>query len=298
MNIMTNKLNKENKKLIRLHKKYLNQYLKWNWFNLAIFIFDFSLFISIIVCFIINTFIQHLSEITKFAIKYFILTGSFYTLIKFTITNFFYSDSYFKKIQIYNKEIQINKTKLIMKKNISFVSISFLIVFNLMNIIIAIILNYQTSTLFSEQEFIKALVLALSNLLLIPSFVSSLSKIFKIKESANNNYKKLIRDQFLANIDLFKKCKPVNDYEYIQFNNLELKSLRGIFFLTSYQNNDIKNNLIKNNKDILFLYEDIWNNYCQYLVLINGINIKSFNKYKTFYITRVFDQIFINFFDV
>lgn len=293
-----NRRNNENKQTIKHYKKYLKKYIKWNLFNLAIFIFDFLLFISIIIFFTITIFVKDLLEINKFIFKYFILISSFYTLLKFSINNFFYDNSYFKKIQIYNKEIKIRKTKLKISKDIPFVSLNFLVIFNLMNIIIALILNYQTGTLFSKQEFVKALVLTLTNLLLIPSFVSSLNKIFTVRKSTNNNYKRLIRDQFLANINLFKKYQPINNYEYIQFEDLELKSSKGIFFLTSFQDSYTINKLIKDNNDILSLYQDIWNNYCQYLIFINSTNLNNFTKYKNFYITRIFDQIFIDFFNI
>lgn len=292
----------DKKELLFDIRRVQKEMLKLDWKRLSLFIFDIVTFLSILIAFVLSWaddyITNHYDEFEY--LSYIIIAGSCYTIIKFPITTFFFTATYYRKIVIFKKAILINKTKLSLKKELNYKSVNFIVFYVVINIIVAIILNDETKWFdkIEDESFLRAFITSASLLLLTPCFVFSLNTILDLKNNLSNQYKVLLRNQFLANIDLFKDYYPINNFERIEFKNLAVKSKRGTFLLANYEDKNIKNEIIVHNEKIIKIYHDLWKVYCTYLFYICSTeNTKKINKYTNFHIQHFFDFIFSDFFD-
>ncbi|AHI53869.1 hypothetical protein SSABA_v1c04620 [Spiroplasma sabaudiense Ar-1343] len=277
------------KKSLKEYKNFLSQYRKINWFNLFFFIFDLIIFILVFAGFLTTICLNELSQKEEKIVSYIVLGLSFYILIKFTVTNFFYSNIYFLKLNIYKKSIEIDSIEIEKNEKIDFVPFWFLVILITINIISTIIINFQADTVFENQPVISACISTMASVLLIPSFSAILNKITEVKKPVVNNYTNLLKQQFVSFKDLFKSCKPGENFEFVYFSDLTLQSKRGIFIIDSTKKNKKINDF---NHEIIEIYCKIWAKYYDFLMLTKNQNIKSRSAYS---LEREFDKIFINF---
>ncbi|WP_115558048.1 hypothetical protein [Spiroplasma alleghenense] len=278
------------KKELQQYKKFINQYKKINYFNLILFICDLIIFSLVLSGFIFQIIQANSSKDSNQMIAYLVLFLSFYILIKFTITNFFYNNIYFIKLNIYNKEFEISKIKIEKKEIICSTPFWFLTILIFINIFSTIIINYQSDTAFENQPIISACISTMASILLIPSFSAILNKITEVKKPVVNNYTNLLKQQFISFKNIFKNYEVAENFEFISFKELSLQSKKGIFLISKDAN--YKKEIVKFNEEIIKIYSEIWEKYYELLEISRSKNFKS--KWQ-FNLERDFDKIFINF---
>ncbi|WP_338973016.1 hypothetical protein [Spiroplasma endosymbiont of Panorpa germanica] len=280
-----------NKKVhFKEYQKFIKQFQKISFTNLILFICDLIIFSVIFTGFILEVSSILDSSNGEKTVAYVVLVLSFYILIKFTITNFFYNNIYFVKLHIYNKEIVIDDVKIEKNENICMTPFWFLTILILINIFSTIIINYQADTAFENKPIISACVSTMASILLIPSFSAILNKVTEIKKPVVNNYTNLVKQQFVSFEKIFENYEESENFEFINFKELSLQSKKGIFLITKDKKN--KSEFEKFNKEIIEIYDIIWKKYYQLLYSTRNINSKSKTQYL---IERQFDSIFINF---
>ncbi|AUF83518.1 hypothetical protein CXP39_01770 [Mesoplasma syrphidae] len=265
---------------------------------LILFISDMMLFAAVCVSFFTKLALPDMNETAESVLNYLIIISSFYILLKFTITNFMYDSMYFKKICIYQENLELKAMEVKTQRVINYMPFQFVVLMISLNIIVVVILNFEVELIFNSATIVKVLVTTLSTLLLIPSFSTSLNKISTIKSSVNNNYKLLIRDQFYANKDFIKNHEVINNYEFIEFTDLSVVSKKGLFLITDVKDAKCKKVLLDHNLMVLDTYKEIWDKYTDFLEYISQEKSKGRDRRLAFLIQRVFDSVFIDMLDI
>lgn len=286
--------NKPTVSLLKKHHKVIKKFLKPIYPLLILFIIDQSIFTATVVLFIINLFYS------INIISYIVVGGSMYLLLRFTITNWFQKNKYFKCIDIFDFKLKIDGVKFVARRSVSFAPIKFWVFTILANFITAALIEFESSSILTDQPVLNAVLKTMLNVLLLPSFINSFNKIIESNKEVEANYVNLIKNQYFANETLFKETKFSENYLNLEFNKNNLTSKNGIFILTNkklFSEQDI-NEATKVNEKILETYSKLWDSYFELLEQSSRVQFSKKGTKDLFWIERIYDCIFLDFLNI
>ncbi|AUB31675.1 hypothetical protein [Spiroplasma floricola] len=289
--------NKQNSgNLLKKHNKIISKFFRTNYFGLITFLIDQTIFGTTLVLFILNLVLK--SQINW--ISYSIVGGSIYLLLKFTYTNWFAKNKFFKCIDVFDYTIKLENNNFRAKRAIEFIPIWFWIYIICVNFTTVIFINYELNNVLSNTPIMKAIVTSMLNVLLIPSFLNSFQKLAQSNVEIESNYKNLIKTQYFSNQSLFEDAKFSDYYLNVKFSKNDLTSKNGLFIFTNKK--DLNESEIleikKVNEKILQIYKKNWENYYD---LLDSSSVLEFSKgsiRNLFWIERIYDHIFLDFFNI
>ncbi|QHX36714.1 hypothetical protein [Spiroplasma sp. BIUS-1] len=282
--------------LLKKQNKIINKFFKTNRFGLATFIFDQVVFATAFILFILNLVLK----ISSPEVSYSILALSAYLLFKFTYINWFAKNKFFQCITIFDYSVKLSNQKFRAKRSIEFTPIWFWVYIIGSNFITVIFINYELSSFLSEKPVMSAIGDAMLNAMLLPSFLNSFQKLAKSDKQVESNYTNLVKDQYFSNESLFKDAKLSDNNLNAVFSKNDLVSKNGLFIftnkkdLTEKETTEIK----KINEKILATYTEIWANYYDLLETSASIEFSKSKAKKLFWLERIYDHIFLDFFNI
>ncbi|AUB31671.1 hypothetical protein [Spiroplasma floricola] len=289
--------NKQNSgSLLKKHNKIISTFFKTNYFVLTMFLIDQIIFGATFILFILNLVLKNQIN----SISYIIIGGSIYLLLKFTYTNWFAKNKFFRCIDVFDYTIKLQNHKFRAKRAIEFIPIWFWIYIICVNFTTVIFINYELNSSLSNTPVMNALVTSMLNVLLIPSFLNSFQKLAQSNVEIESNYKNLIKTQYFSNQSLFEDAKFSDHYLNVSFSKNDLTSKNGLFIFTNKKDlSDSEISQIKKvNEKILEVYKKNWENYYD---LLEESSMLEFSKGKVrnlFWIERIYDHIFLDFFNI
>nr|CAI93829.1 hypothetical protein [Spiroplasma citri] len=135
------------------------------------------------------------------------------------------------------------------------------------------------------------------NVMLIPSFLNSFQKLTQSDKQVESNYN-LIKNQYFSNESLFKDAKFVENYLNVEFKKNKLTSKKGLFIFINSKDLNEKDvlEIKKINEKILNEYSNLWSNYYELLEQNSVMKFSSKRNKRLFWIERIYDHIFLDFF--
>ncbi|AXF97226.1 hypothetical protein SDAV_003029 (plasmid) [Spiroplasma phoeniceum P40] len=287
-------MSKKNVSLFKKHNKIVRKYFKNDIPTFIWFIFDQIIFLIISILFILNLFSSLEQNITS----YIIICGSFYLLLKFTYTNWTTKNKFFKKIFIFDYKLKLNNQKFRAQRSLEFIPIWFWICIIFYNFIIVVFINYEINNFLNNKIISKALLESMLNVMLIPSFLNSFQKLTQSDKKVESNYNNLIKNQYFSNESLFKDAKFVENYLNVEFKKNKLTSKKGLFIFINSKDLNEKDvlEIKKINEKILNEYSNLWSNYYELLEQNSVMKFSSKRNKRLFWIERIYDHIFLDFF--
>ncbi|AKU79709.1 hypothetical protein [Spiroplasma turonicum] len=285
---------KKKNSLLKDYKKTIKNYIKFLPLNFFVYILDLLVFASLVSIFITNRLVEIES------LSWVIISLCLYTIFRFSFLNWFQKNKYYKKILVYDFQGKVGDGDMVLKREVSYNSISFWVVLIVINLSTAVIVNYEVSTFLTNQKYMLAITNTSLNMLLLPSFLSSFQQIGQIDKSVASNYINLVKDQYFSNKDLFENCEFEDNYLNLKFTKSDLTSKNGLFIFVDkdiFNQADIAE-LYEINKTILNTYKNIWENYYTFLKKKNEIKVSKVKLQTQYWIERIYDHIFIDFFNV
>ncbi|WP_151202546.1 hypothetical protein [Spiroplasma phoeniceum] len=136
------------------------------------------------------------------------------------------------------------------------------------------------------------------NVMLIPSFLNSFQKLTQSDKKVESNYNNLIKNQYFSNESLFKDAKFVENYLNVEFKKNKLTSKKGLFIFINSKDLNEKDvlEIKKINEKILNEYSNLWSNYYELLEQNSVMKFSSKRNKRLFWIERIYDHIFLDFF--
>ncbi|QED25663.1 hypothetical protein GL982_10615 (plasmid) [Spiroplasma citri] len=136
------------------------------------------------------------------------------------------------------------------------------------------------------------------NVMLIPSFLNSFQKLTQSDKQVESNYNNLIKNQYFSNESLFKDAKFVENYLNVEFKKNKLTSKKGLFIFINSKDLNEKDvlEIKKINEKILNEYSNLWSNYYELLEQNSVMKFSSKRNKRLFWIERIYDHIFLDFF--
>ncbi|AKX34096.1 hypothetical protein SLITO_v1c04430 [Spiroplasma litorale] len=283
---------KEN--LFKDYKKIIRKYVKFIPLVYMVFIIDVLVFYCLVALFITNRIIE------KDFLSWAIIAACLYTIFRFSFVNWFQKNKYYKKIVVFDFKDSVAGQGRIIKREICFNSINFWVILVIINFTTAIFVNYEVSTFLTNQKIMLAVTNTSLNMLLLPSFISTFQKIGQTDKNVASNYINLVKDQYFSNKSLFENVEFEKNFLNLKFTKNDLVSKNGIFVLIN--KDDLKqkeiDNMKKINDVILKNYREIWESYYKFLKEKNNIKVSKLKMHSQYWIERIYDHIFIDFFDV
>ncbi|WP_156006509.1 hypothetical protein [Spiroplasma tabanidicola] len=290
--------------LLNNQKKFIKNILVFKPIKFAYFIID-----QILLLLTVSLFIYAIAKgvaIEKGAKSWesiIILVLTFYLVIKFVIINWFGLNVYFKYIKVFEYSLKVDKNKIKVGREVDYQPLWFMTWTICSVIITAIICFYETQKIGTNTDtdtLIMSIINIVLNILLVPSFINTLSAITTSKKNIQNNYSKLVKDQYYSNESLFENIEWGDKQLNLTCKNVELSSKNGIFVTLNSDDLNLQESkdIGELNKKILNSYKDIWTSY--YNLLQERLKNK-FSKRASkqlYYIERVYDQIFLDFYAI
>ncbi|AGR42172.1 hypothetical protein [Spiroplasma diminutum] len=293
---MKSKNSQNTSKLLHKHNKLVKKLFKTNPFALFLFILDQSIFSLTLILFILNFFLKNEQKL----ISWTVVGTSIYLLLKFTYTNWFAKNKYFQLIFVFDYNLKLEKHNFKAQRCIEFSPIWFWIYIIVVNFTTVIFINYELFELLDTKHLMKAILTSMLNVLLLPSFLNSFQKLTEANKDIEAKYKNLIKSQYFSNESLFDDAKFSDNYLNMTFKKNDLKSKNGLFIFTNKKDLSEKeiSEIKETNEKILNVYKEIWSTYYELLEQSFMMEFSSKKAKNLFWIERIYDHIFIDFFDI
>ncbi|AHI52799.1 hypothetical protein [Spiroplasma culicicola] len=289
--------NKNNtKNLLKKHNKIIKTFFKTNFLTLLSFLIDQIIFATTLVLFILNLVLKESNDIISFSV----VGGSIFLLLKFTYTNWFAKNQYFKAIYIFDYNLKLENHKFKNQRCTSFTPIWFWIYIIAANFTTVVFINFELSNVLSSSPVMAAILESMLNVLLLPSFLNSFQKLAQSNQDVEANYKNLIKTQYFSNESLFEDAKFADHYLNVGFPKNNLVSKNGLFIFTNKKDLTEKeiSEIKKVNEKVLDDYKKIWANYYELLEQSSMLEFSKFKSKSLFWIERIYDHIFLDFFNI
>ncbi|ASP28213.1 hypothetical protein SCORR_v1c04390 [Spiroplasma corruscae] len=286
--------NDTNSNLLKDYKKEIKKYIKFIPVNFIVYIVDICVFISLFTLFIVNRFFE------SDYISWSIIALCLYTMFRFSFLNWFQKNKYYKKIVVYNFKEKVGDGEMLIQREVSYNSINFWIIIIIINLSTAFFANYEVATFLSNVKIMLALTNTALNMLLLPSFLFSFQQIGQIDKNVASNYHNLLKDQFFSNKSLFDDVEFEDYYLHLKFKKNNLVSRNGLFIYINKDDVKVKDQqgLVNINKKILKIYKELWESYYHFLEEKSDIKVSKSRLHTQYWIERIYDHIFEDFFNL
>ncbi|WP_338984316.1 hypothetical protein [Spiroplasma endosymbiont of Diplazon laetatorius] len=292
--------NKQNSlELLKKHHKIINKFFKTNYFGFSIFLIDQIIYAITLILFVLNLVLKS-KNIEQPEIGFSIVGGSIYLLLKFTYTNWFAKNKFFQSIDVFEYTVKLDNHKFKAQRSIEFTPIWFWIYIITANFITVVFVNYELNNVLSETPVLNAVLESMLNVLLLPSFLNSFQKLAASNKDVESNYNNVIKDQYFSNESLFDDAKFAQHCLNVSFDKNNITSKNGLFIFTNKK--DLKDKEIlelqKVNDKILEDYKKIWANYYELLETSSTLEFSKRKAKDLFWLERIYDHIFLDFFNI
>lgn len=287
----------EKPNLVKDQMKFINGLMKLKKGAFSYFILDQTILLSVLIVFIYNFFynISYLSIL--------IFIGAGYLLFKFVLINWFKINTYYKSISVFKIKLHVDRTKVYVQRNIDFSPLTFLFWTVASNFFTAVLVKYEILTFLETSPkltVVKAFTMVSMDMLLVPTFINSFNTMAAGNQSVTSNYIKLIKDQYYSNESLFDDVEFESNYLNLTCVKPNLKSKNGIFVLLSQDdlNNREAKDIKEINNEILKTYSKIWTSYYDLLQSRLKSKFSKSASHKLYWMERIYDHIFLDFFEI
>ncbi|AUM62702.1 hypothetical protein [Spiroplasma monobiae] len=281
--------------LLKKHNKIIGKFFKTNYIMLFWFLFEQILFGISFILFVLNLFIKDVEWIS-----YSIISICLFLLLKFTYTNWFAKNKFFRCIDVFEYDVKLESHKFKAKRAMEFTPIWFWIYIIGANFITVIFINYELKGFLEEHKILEAISMSMLNVLLVPSFLNSFQKLTEKNDGVDSNYLNVIKNQYFSNESLFEEAKFSEHCLNAVFSKNDLTSKNGIFVFTNKKDLNQKEveKLQKLNENILEDYKKIWANYYDLLESSSSLEFSKRKVKNLFWLERIYDHIFLDFFNI
>ncbi|QBQ07726.1 hypothetical protein SGLAD_v1c05270 [Spiroplasma gladiatoris] len=283
--------------LIKNQQKFLSKILVFKPLKFAYFVVDQFLFLITLSLFLYSI-IKGNREPSWDNITVLALTS--YLLLKFIIVNWFGLNTYFKYIRVFNYNLKVDKNKVKIYRNVDYAPLWYISLRIFSIIAVAIICMYETQNLVNSKNILNATITICLNLLLIPSFINTFNTIISDKKGIENNYTKLVKDQYYSNESLFENIEWSERQLNLNCKNVDLVSKNGVFVTLSFDDLNSKEakDVQEINQKILERYKEIWKVYYELLRERFKNKFSRTASKKLYWIERIYDHIFLDFYAI
>ncbi|QEH61534.1 hypothetical protein SCHIN_v1c03370 [Spiroplasma chinense] len=189
---------------------------------------------------------------------------SAYILLNFTIIGWFSTEFYYKRLKVFEFDIELNKNKSSISRIIDLSSPSFIFHSILISFASVLIFVFQLLTTFEEITIVGEIGIIAIHLLLIPAFVRMFETILEVMDRMKKLMNHYLVSQFESMAYLFDDAKFDKNYTHLIFEEYNLVSRNSIFLvLAKHFSDEDKEEIKRINELILERYKHLWMVYTE-----------------------------------